>query len=135
MIIFDVLLDDNFFRRCSVLTLEQPLRTSITTDRLEGNRLFLYTQKMGVPVNTILPEFVLSALEATPKVTDTFFFGVEEGSWKASCGAGKRNCANSSNSQTFRTDMHTVSATHSLSNCFSPVCPLNEFRYCWAIKV
>src|SRR6266576_4738432 len=53
----------------------------------------------------------------------------------ASYGAGKRGCANSSNSQTFRTDMHTVSATHSLSNCFSPVCPLNEFRYCSAIKV
>jgi len=47
---------------------------NFSTDRLEGNRLFLYTQKTGVPVNTILPEFVLSALEGTPKVTDTFFF-------------------------------------------------------------
>jgi len=40
---------------------------NFSTDRLEGNRLFLYTQKTGVPVNTILPGFVLSALEATPK--------------------------------------------------------------------
>jgi hypothetical protein len=32
-----------------------------------------------VPVNTILPEFVLSALEATPKVTDKFFFWSGEG--------------------------------------------------------
>jgi hypothetical protein len=39
-----------------------------------ARRLFLYTQKTGVPVNTILPEFVLSALEATPKVTEKFFF-------------------------------------------------------------
>ena len=47
---------------------------NFSTDRLEGSRLFLYTQKTGVPVNTILPEFVLSALEATPKVTEKFFF-------------------------------------------------------------
>jgi integrase/recombinase XerD len=47
---------------------------NFSTDRLEGSRLFLYTQKTGVPVNTILPEFVLSALETTPKVTEKFFF-------------------------------------------------------------
>src|SRR5271157_115495 len=47
---------------------------NFSTDRLEGNRLFLYTQKTGVPVNTILPGFVLSVLEATPKVTEKFFF-------------------------------------------------------------
>src|SRR6267378_4273381 len=47
---------------------------NFSTDRLEGNRLFLYTQKTGVPVNTILPGFVLSALEATPRVTEKFFF-------------------------------------------------------------
>ena len=47
---------------------------NFSTDRLEGSRLFLYTQKTGVPVNTILPEFVLSALETTPKVKEKFFF-------------------------------------------------------------
>lgn len=47
---------------------------NLSADRIEGNRLFLYTQKTGVPVNTILPEFVLSALEATPKVTKKYFF-------------------------------------------------------------
>ena len=31
-------------------------------------------RKLGVPVNTILPEFVLAALEATPRVTEKFFF-------------------------------------------------------------
>ena len=34
----------------------------------------MYTQKTGVPVNTVLPDFVLKALEATPKVTDRHFF-------------------------------------------------------------
>ena len=47
---------------------------SLTADRIEGNRLFLYTQKTGVPVNTILPDFVLKALDATPKVSHTHFF-------------------------------------------------------------
>jgi integrase/recombinase XerD len=28
---------------------------SLAGDRIEGNRLFLYTQKTGVPVNTIPP--------------------------------------------------------------------------------
>jgi integrase len=47
---------------------------SLSTDRIEGNRLFLYTQKTGVPVNTILPDFVLKALDATPRVTEKHFF-------------------------------------------------------------
>ena len=46
----------------------------LTTDRIKGNRLFLYTQKTEVPVNTVLPDFVLSALQATPKVTPNYFF-------------------------------------------------------------
>jgi hypothetical protein len=47
---------------------------NFSTDQLEGNRLFLYTQKIGAPVNAILPEFVLAALEATPRVTEKFLF-------------------------------------------------------------
>jgi integrase/recombinase XerD len=47
---------------------------SLTAERIKGNRLFLYTQKTGVPVNTILPDFVLKALDATPKVSETHFF-------------------------------------------------------------
>jgi integrase len=41
-----------------------------TADRLTGRRLFLYMQKTGEPVNVVLPDFVLKALEATPRVTD-----------------------------------------------------------------
>jgi len=47
---------------------------SLTSDRIEGNRLLLYTAKTGTPVNTVLPDFVLKALDATPKVTDRYFF-------------------------------------------------------------
>ena len=47
---------------------------NLRTSQIDGNRLFLYTQKTGVPVNAILPEFVLKALEATPKVNEDFYF-------------------------------------------------------------
>jgi integrase/recombinase XerD len=47
---------------------------ALTTDRFDGNRLFLYTQKTGVPVYTVLPEAVLRALEMTPKVTTENYF-------------------------------------------------------------
>jgi integrase/recombinase XerD len=38
----------------------------LSTDRISGNRLFLYTQKTGVPVNLILPEVVVAALARIP---------------------------------------------------------------------
>jgi integrase/recombinase XerD len=47
---------------------------SLSVDRLEGNRLFLYTKKTGTPVYTVLPEFVAKALEETPRVTTQHYF-------------------------------------------------------------
>jgi integrase/recombinase XerD len=47
---------------------------NLNTDRINGNRLFLYTQKTGVPVNAVLPDFVLKALEANPKANEKYFF-------------------------------------------------------------
>lgn len=47
---------------------------NLSTDRIRGNRLSLYTQKTGVLVNTVLPDFVVAAVEATPKVTEEYFF-------------------------------------------------------------
>jgi len=47
---------------------------SLTSDRIKGNQLFLYTAKTGTPVNTVLPDFVLAALEACPRVTDVHYF-------------------------------------------------------------
>jgi integrase len=47
---------------------------TMTTDRLDGKRLFLYTQKTGVPVYTVLPDAVLRELEATPRVTAKNYF-------------------------------------------------------------
>jgi len=45
-----------------------------SVDRLVGNRLFLYTQKTGVPVQCVLPDFVVREIEAAPKSSERFFF-------------------------------------------------------------
>jgi integrase/recombinase XerD len=43
-------------------------------ERLKGNKLFLYTQKTGVAVQCILPDFVVREIEAAPKTSERFFF-------------------------------------------------------------
>jgi hypothetical protein len=52
-------------------------------------RLLLYTQKTGVPVNNVLPDFVLKVLDGTPKVAANYYFWDGEskletiiGSWR-----------------------------------------------------
>jgi integrase/recombinase XerD len=61
----------------------------LTREKFTGNKLFLYTQKSGVPVYVVLPDFVISAIEATPLVTCTHLFsnGIDDldcivGSWQ-----------------------------------------------------
>jgi len=46
----------------------------LTAGRIVGNRLFLYTQKTGQPVNLVLPAFVVSALQTCPPASARFFF-------------------------------------------------------------
>jgi integrase len=89
---------------------------SLSTNRIEGNRLFLYAQKTGVPVNTILPDFVRAALEATPRVAEKFFF------WS---GVGKLE----SIVRSWQTHTRTASAIHSQSNCFWQEYPSSESRF------
>ena len=102
---------------------------NFSTDRLEGSRLFLYTQKTGVPVNTILPEFVLSALETTPKVKEKFFF------WS---GRGKLESIVRSWQMRLRRLFKLSGAPNGHPHRFrdtSLECLLNESRFCWTITV
>ena len=66
---------------------------SLTVDRIEGNRLFLYTHKTGVAVNTILPEFVLQALARTPRVTERHFFWDSKTKREIAVGSWRRRLA------------------------------------------
>jgi integrase/recombinase XerD len=43
-------------------------------ERIDANKLFLYTQKTRVPVRCVLPDFAVRALESAPKRSDRFFF-------------------------------------------------------------
>jgi integrase len=43
-------------------------------DRIEKNRLFLYTQKTDTPVYCVLPDFVVNALDAAPRSSERFYF-------------------------------------------------------------
>ena len=102
---------------------------NFSTDRLEGSRLFLYTQKTGVPVNTILPEFVLSALETTPNVKEKFFF------WS---GRGKLESIVRSWQMRLRRLFKLSGAPNGHPHRFrdtSLECLLNESRFCWTITV
>jgi integrase len=44
--------------------------TRLRSDQIDGQRLFLYTQKTGVAVNTILPEPVVRVLMRIPDDAD-----------------------------------------------------------------
>ena len=47
---------------------------TLSTDRLIGNKIQLYTQKTGVPVYCVLPQFVADLLECLPRISDRYFF-------------------------------------------------------------
>jgi hypothetical protein len=46
----------------------------LSANPINGNELFLYTQKTGVPVNCILPDSVLMELEQTARSSEGHFF-------------------------------------------------------------
>ncbi|HEX4004138.1 MAG TPA: tyrosine-type recombinase/integrase [Candidatus Acidoferrales bacterium] len=47
---------------------------NLSEDQIVGSRLFLYTQKTGVPVHLVLPDVVLDALEQTPMTSSRYWF-------------------------------------------------------------
>ena len=67
---------------------------TLTTDRIDGNRLFLYTQKTGVPVYTVLPESVVHALETVPRVTSKNYFWSGESKRTSITGVWERRLKN-----------------------------------------
>lgn len=63
---------------------------SCAVDRLSGGRLFLYTQKTGVPVYVPLPRFVVEALEACPRISNRHWFWTGVGSKETLAGNWRR---------------------------------------------
>lgn len=61
----------------------------LRADQISGNRLLVRTEKTGVPVNVVLPDFVVRVIEATPRTAGTHLFwdGISQldiviGSWE-----------------------------------------------------
>lgn len=63
---------------------------SCPIDRLIGNRLFLYTQKTGVPVYIPLPPFAVEALHACPRRSERYWFWTGVGSKDTLAGNWRR---------------------------------------------
>jgi integrase/recombinase XerD len=59
-------------------------------DRLVGDRLFLYTQKTGVPVNLKLPPFLVELLTNLPSISTDFFFWTGVGTKETVAGNWRR---------------------------------------------
>jgi len=57
---------------------------SLSTDRITDDKLFLYTQKTGTPVYTVLLSFLVKELAATPRVTDKLYFWSGNGELESS---------------------------------------------------
>jgi integrase/recombinase XerD len=63
-------------------------------DRIDGDRLFLYTQKTGVPVHCVLPAFVIRELEAAPKSSEGYFFWTGKSKLHSAIGKWQRRLQN-----------------------------------------
>jgi integrase len=65
---------------------------AVTLDRsrITGDKLFLYTAKTGTPVYVPLPDFVLTALEAVPRISEQFFFWSGESKTESATGDWQR---------------------------------------------
>ena len=63
-------------------------------DRITGNKLFLYTQKTGVPVYCVLPDFVVRELEAAPRSSEGYFFWTGASKLHSAIGKWQRRLQN-----------------------------------------
>jgi integrase len=63
---------------------------ALERNRITGDKLFLYTAKTGTPVYVPLPDFVLTALEAVPKVSEQYFFWSGESNTESASGDWQR---------------------------------------------
>jgi integrase/recombinase XerD len=63
---------------------------TLERNRITGDKLFLYTAKTGTPVYLPLPEFVLNALTAIPKISERYFFWTGESKTDSATGDWQR---------------------------------------------
>ena len=64
---------------------------TLPKDRIRDGKVFLYTQKTGVPVYLPLPAFVLEALDTCPGTSAEYFFWTGESKNKSAVGDWQRS--------------------------------------------
>ena len=64
---------------------------TLAKDRIRDGKMFLYTQKTGVPVHLPLPPFVLEALDACPSTGAGYFFWTGKSKKKSAVGDWQRS--------------------------------------------
>ncbi len=66
---------------------------SLARERLQGNRLFLYTAKTNVPVYCWLPDFVVQALDGASPLSEAYFFWSGQSDLETVAGNWRRSLA------------------------------------------
>lgn len=59
-----------------------------------GNRIYLYTQKTGVPVPCVLPSFVSEALKTVPRLSEKYYFWTGNSTLHTAIGIWQRSLKN-----------------------------------------
>jgi integrase/recombinase XerD len=67
---------------------------SLRPERLDRNKLFLYTHKTGQPVSLILPSFVAEALRHVPRLSERYFFWTGRSTLHTAIGIWQRTLRN-----------------------------------------
>jgi hypothetical protein len=87
-----------------------------------------------MPGRKLTEDFVLSALAATPKATEKFYFWTGSGKLESIVRSWRTPLRRSSSLQTYRMDMRIDFPTHSLLSYAPLEYRLKEFPSCWAIR-
>jgi len=64
--------------------------TTLSVDRLAGNKILLYTAKTGQPVYCVIPDFVTDILENVPRLSEKYFFWTGRSSLHTATGSWQR---------------------------------------------
>lgn len=62
----------------------------LNVNRLQGNKLYLHTEKTGVQVYCVLPEMVVKAIGAAPRSSEQYFFWTGKSTVRSSKGKWQR---------------------------------------------
>ena len=106
----------------------------LTRDKISGNKLFMYTQKSGVPVYTVLPDFVVAALETTSLVNLTHFFWNGCDDLDSVVGSWQKRLRKLFQIAKISTAMHTDFAIPLQPSCCWLASPSSGSPYCSDIK-